>query len=570
MSATRPASGATAEPPAADGAPPAVNVCDRLWRAVEAFESKPALIVHARAGALQPPGSQHTFAFGELGERVRRCAAALSSAGIAPGMRVIVLVRPGVHWFAVTYALFHIGAVPVLIDPGMGRRNLVACLSRVGAQAMVATPIAHAARLLHRRALRDVRTNIVAGRGPGLLGQSLERLMQAAGAAPPMARPAPHAPAAILFTSGSTGPAKGVVYTHAVFDAQARSLAAHFGCGPGDIDLATFPLFALFDVALGMTAVIPDMDATRPGSADPRKIIAAIELNRCTSLFASPALLRRLAAHLLPAGHGLRTLRRVLTAGAPVEPRLLADLRRALAPGAEIHTPYGATEALPVSDIGDREILEETAELSRRGAGTCVGRPLAGLDVRIIAISDAPLPDGSHLRALAAGEVGEIVVRGPVVTAEYHGPPELTRAAKVRDNQGRVWHRMGDVGYLDERGRLWYCGRKSQRVCTADGALFTEPCEAIINQHPAVRRSALVGVGPGEAQPAVCVELTAGGRRADRRALLAELAALAQRAPATRSICTFFVYPREFPVDVRHNAKIRREELAAWAARQRR
>ncbi|HMQ16476.1 MAG TPA: AMP-binding protein, partial [Phycisphaerae bacterium] len=310
MSVARPASGATAERPIGDGAAPAVNVCERLWRAVESFESQAALVVHAPAAWLRPTGPHDTFTYSELGERVRRCAAALSAAGVAPGMRVIVLVRPGVYWFAVTYALFHIGAVPVLIDPGMGRRNLVACLSRVGARAMVGTRIAHIARWLHPRAFRDVRTNIVAGRGSGLLGLSLERLMRTAGPALPMARPAPDAPAAILFTSGSTGPAKGVVYTHAVFDAQVRSLASHFRCGPGDVDLATFPLFALFDVALGMTAVIPDMDATRPGSADPRKIAAAIERHRCSSLFASPALLRRLAAHLLPRGLKLPTLRR--------------------------------------------------------------------------------------------------------------------------------------------------------------------------------------------------------------------------------------------------------------------
>src|SRR5262249_24202433 len=226
------------------------------------------------------------------------------------------------------------------------------------------------------------------------------------------------------------------------------------------------------------------------------------------------------------------------------------------------------TEALPIACIGSEEILSETRAMTGRGAGGCVGRPAPSTESAIIPISDDPIESCQDKLCLLVGKSGEIAVYGPQVTQSYCNRPDLTELAKIPDPaRGRAWHRMGDVGYLDEKGRLWMCGRKSQRVTTPSGPMFTIPCEGIFNTHPAVFRSALVGVGPpGNQEPILCVELEPQYRKTDRLALTRELLAIAGKFDQTRPI-TRILFHRGFPVDIRHNAKIGREKLASWAAR---
>jgi acyl-CoA synthetase (AMP-forming)/AMP-acid ligase II len=545
--------------PEAPRQPQPVNIAEHLSQMAQRYPEKRA-VVHAVGS---PPYKCLTFR--ELARRSDSYARGLERVGVRRGTRTILMVRPGLELFALTFALFKVGAVPVLIDPGMGRRKLVDCLATVDAEAFIGIPLAHALRTLHRRAFESVRTRITVGPRWWWRGHRLADLASDSSRPYTTVPTAADDPAAILFTSGSTGPAKGVVYPHGIFDAQVRYLHAHFGYGPDEVDLATFPLFALFDAALGMTAVIPDMDASRPGSADPGKIVDALTSQGCTHMFGSPALLDRLARHGETNGIRLPTLKRVITAGAPVQPALLERLHKLLPDDAEVHTPYGATEALPVTSIGSREILGQTSPRTARGAGTCVGRPLRGIAVRIIAITEAPLAEWQDARELPVGQIGEITVTGPIVTHEYFRRPEATARAKLRDADAIV-HRMGDVGYLDEQGRLWFCGRKAHRVITGRGTLFTVPCEAIFNQHPRVRRSALVGVGPaGRQRPVICIELEPGDRGARKDLLTNELLERASANELTHEITTV-CYHRSFPVDIRHNAKIFREKLARWAA----
>lgn len=550
-------SGATETPPL----PRTVNIAEHLSRMAERHADKRA-VVHAVG---HPPHKYLTFR--DLARRSDSYARGLERIGIRRGTRTILMVRPSLDLFALTFALFKVGAVPVLIDPGMGRQNLVDCLAMVQAEAFIGIPLAHVLRTLHRGAFASVKTCVTVGPRLWWGGHRLADLASDSSQPYQAAPTAADEAAAILFTSGSTGPAKGVVYTHGIFDAQVRYLHEHFGYGPDEIDLASFPLFALFDAAVGMTAVIPDMDASRPGSADPRKIIETIRQYDCTHMFGSPALLERVARHGESHHTRLPTLRRVITAGAPVQPALLERLHKLLSDDAEVHTPYGATESLPVASIASREILNETRELTARGAGTCVGRPMHGVDVRIIAITDEPVAKWSDARELPAGEIGEITVSGSVVTREYFRRPEDTRQAKIRDGDTIV-HRMGDVGYLDDRGRLWFCGRKAHRVITERGTLFTVPCEAVINRHPRVRRSALVGAGaPPRQRPIICIELEPTDRGDNKDRLTGELLELAAVNELTSEIETV-LYHESFPVDVRHNAKISREKLALWAAEQ--
>ena len=536
------------------------NIAAALPRLAQERPAQVAMRCPGRDGSYR---QQLTYA--GLDARSDAIAAGLARRGIGQGSRVVVMVRPTPEFFLVMFALFKAGAVPVLVDPGIDRRALKQCLGEAGADAFIGIPLA----LLARRLLGwapTARLRITTGVRAVLADATLAAVeREGTGAGPQLVATAPDDVAAILFTSGSTGVPKGVVYRHRHFVAQIDMLGAMFGIEAGGVDLPTFPPFALFDPALGLTSIIPDMDPTRPAQADPRKLLGAIERFGVTRLFGSPALMRVLAEH----GAALPTVRRVTSAGAPVPADVVARMRGLLPADAQFWTPYGATECLPVAVIEGRE-LEATRAATEGGAGTCIGRPVAPNEVRIIAIGDEAIGDWSQARVLPTGEIGEITVAGPTATDSYFNRDAATALAKIReriaDGSERIVHRMGDLGYFDAEGRLWFCGRKSQRVGTAHGPLYTEQVEPIFVAHPSVRRAALVGIGKRGAQrPVVCIELEKSERRKPR-ILVDELRALATAHDHTATLDIFLFHPR-FPVDIRHNAKINREQLAAWAAK---
>jgi acyl-CoA synthetase (AMP-forming)/AMP-acid ligase II len=547
------------------------NIGGVLAEAARARPWQRAVVVPARRGADGRMAYAHlTFQQAEV--LSERFAAGLAAAGVEPGMRTLLMVRPGLEFAPLVFALFRLGAVPVLIDPGMGWRSLVHAVAQAQPAVFVGIPAAHVLRLLAPASFRSVRIAVCLARH-GLPGaRSLrEWARRGQGRAAGLHAAGADDTAAVLFTSGSTGPAKGVVYTHGMFQAQVRLLRDLFGLGPGDIDLPCFPLFALFSLGLGATIVVPRMDFTRPARVNPMDIIEPVLEQGVTCSFGSPALWRVVGRYCERHGIRLPSLRKLFMAGAPVAPELHECLlRHVLAPGAETYTPYGATEALPVAVFAGSEVLANTAARSREGAGTCVGRPVPGVTLRVIPVTDAAVAEWQPERCLSSGQIGELAVRGEVVTPAYYGLPEATRLAKIPAADGGVWHRLGDVGYVDTEGRAWFCGRKAHRVETAAGPLYSVPCEAIFNQHPRVYRSALVGVGPaGRQEPVIVVEPEPGqfpaGRQA-REAFAAELLALGRAKPLTAAIETV-LFHRAFPVDVRHNVKIRREELALWAGR---
>lgn len=546
-----------------------VNIARHLaeWAARE--PARPALVM---ARGFDAGGQPHydRWSFAELEAYSNRCAHGLTRAGFQRGMRVLVMVPQGLDFVGLTFALLKMGAVPVLIDPGMGLKRMLACIRSAEPEGFIGIPLAHAVRVLRRRYFAHVRRHVTVGKrwfwgGPTLTSLTRQTLSEFTTAAA-----APDEVAAILFTSGATGPPKGVVFTHGIFDAQVRQISEIYGIEPGEVDMAAFPLFALFDPGMGVTCVIPDMNPTRPADADPAKIMAALRDQAATSCFGSPALWDKVSRYCLEQGLTLpRTLRRVLIAGAPVAGRIIENLRRVLPEHADVHTPYGATESLPVASISGREVLDGCLDLSRAGAGTCVGKPVPEIEVRFIRITDEPLETWSEDLPVAEGEPGEIVVAGAVVTRAYFNLPHATAAAKILEGE-RVWHRIGDVGYRDAEGRLWYCGRKAHRVRTAGGTMFSVCCEGVFNAHPEVHRCALVGVGtPGAAEPVIVIELAGGELPAGARAhaLVRELRALGKAHGPTQAIQRV-LFHFSFPVDIRHNAKIDREALAAWAARQ--
>lgn len=547
-----------------------------------------------------------SFTYQQLDDESDFLAAGLDQIGIGRGVKTVLMVPPSLDFFSLTFALFKAGSVPVLVDPGMGIKNLGRCLAEAQPTAFIGVTKAHVARLLFGWGKTSIRKNVTVGRRFGWGGFRLDQISKQGrlrqsdvvnreGVWHPAGTQVDET-AAILFTSGSTGVPKGAVYSHGNFAAQVAALKQAFGIEPGEIDLCTFPLFALFAPALGMTAVVPRMDFTKPARVDPREVIEPIVRFGINNLFGSPALLNRVGrdgnldvgkslsgrastggrpAEVASLSHepcGLPSLKRVLSAGAPVSPAILERFSQWLPADVQIYTPYGATESLPVAIIGSHEILRETRYLTAQGAGTCVGRPVESIHVEIIKITDEPISEWRDELRMPQGQIGEIVVSGPMVTQSYYQRADLTSLAKIPiPATDRVMHRMGDVGYFDDQGQLWFCGRKSHRVVTTDRTYFTEPVEGIFNTHHAVFRTALVGVSQGNlVQPVLCVE------RESRQTLRAkqwlsdsdlanELRELGARFELTQAIRTIRFHPH-FPVDIRHNSKIFREKLAVWAA----
>ena len=514
------------------------------------------------------PRQKRRMSFSELDRLSDRIARGLIAAGICRGVRTVLMVTPSPEFFALTFALFKVGAVPVLIDPGLGLKNLKTCFAEAEPHAFIGIPKAQLARLIFGWGKDSIRISITVGRrlfwGGSTLAEMLEQhpLQDCFVPAPTQQDDV----AAILFTSGSTGAPKGAVYSHGNFAAQVEALRNVYGIEAGEIDLPTFPLFALFAPALGMTAVIPDMDFTRPGSVNAAKIVETIQRYGVTTMFGSPALINRVGRYGVQQQVKLPTLRRAISAGAPVPAAVLERFANLLNPDVQVFTPYGATEALPVCSIGSSEILASTRQITDAGGGVCIGRAVEGIRLEVIEISDEPIYQWDESLRVPTGKIGEIIVQGEQVTRGYYNRPDADHLSKIADPEtGSFFHRMGDLGGRDEEGRVWFCGRKSHRVRTAAGLLFTIPCEAVFNTHPLVYRSALVGVGTaGELLPVLCVELEKGAR-GDRKVLREELLRIARDHIHTHSIETILFHPA-FPVDIRHNAKIFREKLAVWAA----
>jgi acyl-coenzyme A synthetase/AMP-(fatty) acid ligase len=323
----------------------------------------------------------------ELDELSDCYARGLKAYGINPGTRTALMLPAGLEFFAVFFALFKAGAVPVLIDPGIGTKPLKQCLAEAAPTAFIGVTKAQFARKILGWAKESCEQIITAGPSLGLGGIDLKKLKVLGNESTGQQLHAskPDDTAAILFTSGSTGIPKGVVYRHRHFVAQVDLLQKAFNIQPGEVNLATFPPFALFDPALGMTTVVPYMDPTQPAKANPKRLVEVIDKFEVTNIFGSPALLDTLSRYTEQRAIRLESVIRVISAGAAVPIPLVRRLQKSLYQDAEIHTPYGATECLPVSSISGRELDSKIEELSESGDGICVGRPVEPNQVKVIA-----------------------------------------------------------------------------------------------------------------------------------------------------------------------------------------
>lgn len=526
-----------------------------------------ALAVPAKPGKPLPKTGlipYENISFGSLAFETNCICRGLLSCGFKRGERVVLMVPPGLEFFALCFAFLQAGIIPVLIDPGIGMRQVKKCIDESEPVGFIGIPKAHAARVVFGWGKKTIKKTATVGQKLFWGGSNLKTLREAgrSDCQPYCFDAQPDALAAILFTSGSTGAPKGVMYTHGNFCEQVAIIRRTFDARLGEIDLPTFPPFALFNPCAGISTILPDMDPTRPARVDPERIIRIVQQFGVTTMFGSPALLHRVGQYGAARNIKLPSLKKVISAGAPVSARVLRQFTKMLNPGTQVFTPYGATEAMPVSSIGSHQLLsDEMQQRTAAGGGICIGKPVEAIDVQVIRITDSPIGLWSAELIVPDGEIGEFVVKGRNVTAAYFKQDRANSLAKIPDSNG-FWHRMGDLGYRDAEGNLWFCGRKTHRVQLANKTLYSLQCESIFNQHPQVHRTALVGV---KEKAVLCVELGKDVVHPNRRQVRKELLAWAASHELTKDIQTVLFHP-SFPVDTRHNAKIRREKLAVWAA----
>lgn len=534
-----------------------MNIAHRISSISQKIPDKKSVVFSQRksGGSYDYP----FYTFKQFEERSNQFANKLTSLGVRPGMRTLLFVKPCLDFSVITFALFKIGAIPVLIDPGMGLKNLLKSIKQVKPEAMVSIGMVHWIRRLKWAPFSNVKVKISlnkVGFSTAYIYEGLDSESKKFEIYP--AKDSDYS--AVLFTSGGTGIPKGVLYTHGVLNAQTEALQKMFSLDETQKDLPGFPLFALFTLAMGMTSVVPDMDPTKPAQCDPTRIIKNIVDNDITFVAGSPAIWERVGKYCLEKNIKLPTVKQVVMFGAPVRAEIHEMFKKILTIG-DTYTPYGATESLPVSLISGSEILSGLSELTRTGAGTCIGLPAPGIEIKIHKASDIP---EVQLNELPQGEIGEILVSGKQVTAAYFDMPEETAKAKIFEN-GKLWHRIGDVGYIDTSRKLWFLGRKAHRVIIDEKTVhYPIRVEAIFNQHKDVKRTALIEIVKNSKKAAALAIERHDGQTNLSAEFKRDLIELAQSSDYTLMIEDFYLHP-SFPVDVRHNIKIDRVKLSRWA-----
>ncbi|MBN8549404.1 MAG: alpha/beta fold hydrolase, partial [Deltaproteobacteria bacterium] len=401
----------------------------------------------------------------ELGNMVRKYERGLTELGLRVGDRVLMLVQPGVEFLALSYAVMGRGAIPVFVDPGIGMENLCKCILDAEPNVFIGSPRAHLLRYLKRHIFTKLRFSVCANEWLAL-GKAHLGFLKKFSALPMPDAPAPDV-AMIAFTSGATGTPKGVLFSQEMLAEQLRIFRDTFGLQAGNRDLPLLPVFSLFSLALGVCSVFAPIDTRRPLSLEPEKVVRIIDDLAITCSFGSPTLWNKIAEYCVRTRTTLASIQRIFMAGAPVPPATLQRVREVI-PNGEAFTPYGATEALPVTLISASEIIASTPHAAVSGEiGTLVGKPVQGVEVKVIGRSTETIGSLGATNSLPPDTIGEVLVSGKNVSRSYLNRPEATQRSKIADGD-RLWHRMGDLGYLDAEGNLYFCGRQAHVVQSAD------------------------------------------------------------------------------------------------------
>jgi acyl-CoA synthetase (AMP-forming)/AMP-acid ligase II len=515
-----------------------------------------------------------SMTFRELDDDSSRIARGLAARGVAAGSRMALLVPPGVDFLSLFFGLLKSGITAILVDPEMDRPSAVRCLMEAEPDGWIAPPLTHGLRHLFPWRFSRARFNVVVG--PSWLSgewtlDALRRDHAGPGtsAAPgPAASGNPDEPAAIVFAAGAAR-RRGVIYTCGNLDALAKQWCLAYPARPGERHLVCLPWLEVIGCAIGATVVVPPTGAMAAGPPSASRIVETIRYWEVAQAIGPAALWDQVGRYCHQRGEQLPTLRRAVSVGLDADDDLLARLRRQIHRDGEVDVVYGRLESPTVARITASEVLEETAVGRRFGLGTCVGRQFPGTAWKVIRIVDGPIRRLGEAEELQAGEIGELIVFGPAVAPHYAARSEASRRGKIRSG-AEIWYRTGDAGYLDQEGRFWFCGRVGHRVLTANGPLYTVPCEAVVNQHPAVGRSVLLGIGAaGRQRPVVLLEPHPGHMPRSRQArerLVAEVRRLCHAHPLTAHIQDFLVVG-SLPAAGRCGRRPARNRLVAWVRR---
>ena len=538
-----------------------LNLCQHLVHSVNMYPNEPAVAIQKRNFK---SFSYQEMTFEQLQQKSDNAAYGLIQFGLKKGDKAVLMVNPSINFFIVVFALFKAGIIPILIDPGMGIKNLKQCFIDAEPDAFIGSGKAHLARWYFGWGKSTIKHKISVEKAGLFSDITLDAILKQYPLTDQfqMQQIDQQEMAAILFTSGNTGSPKGVIYTHQMFETQIELLKNEYHIHHGERDLATFPLFSLFGPALGMASIVPDINTSKPITADPDFIFAAISKYQCTNLFANPALIDILGNAGKKQCTKLTSIKRVISAGAPASLPAIKCFVKLLNQNVPLINSYGATESLPISKITSSELIQ-TEAVTNSGGGICVGKAVKNTSIKIIAITDSVIVDLDECKMLEKYDIGEIIVKGSQVAKQYYHSSQATNASKITDGDS-FYHRMGDIGYLDKFNRLWMCGRKQHRVVTDNKTYNSISIERIFNTHPHVKRSALVGIErTNNVLPIICIEQLKTSKMSKPK-LFYELRLIAKSTKQTEDLNDFLIH-KNFPMDIRHNAKIFREKLAQWA-----
>ncbi|MCO5232371.1 MAG: AMP-binding protein [Chitinophagales bacterium] len=510
------------------------------------------------------------YTYAQLSSDVESVAPGLREIGIHEGVRTVSMMPPSYEACVLGLALQRVGAFTLLIDPAVGYLNVSERLNRIKPEAFVGVPLALLGRTAFGWGPRfSSKSIVIDGYFPG--AHTLASLKRKAPAQPKDPNVSLEDPATVLYTTGSTGPAKPTLYLHKNYSKLFEVVHQSWRFDPENkvhVDMPVFPAFFFIALSAGGTMVVPPINYPRdtPETTNSKALLEVINDCHVESCFASPVILQKMARYAVQ--HNIQTpnFRRVIGGGAPITESVKKDLLKMMGDNAQVFSNYGATEALPSTEMSAQEAISETFPLTNQGMGICVGRPFDGVEIRIIKIVDDTISSIEQTENIPLGQLGEIIVRGEHISPRYYLDEESTKKNKVPDPTGQ-WHRLGDTGYIDEKGRLWVCGRVSQRVKTTKGDVLTLQAEFIINTHPLVMRSGLASVPlQGDNIPVICIQLNETFK-GDKEDLRKELLNMASQNIHTNLI-KHLLFIEKLPVDPRHNSKIERPKLSKWAEKQ--